>query len=299
MNEENKTILENEVQSENVVQQENQVVAETQTVNEYSAVPENSNDVISENKPRGKSKSQFVTGLSTSIVTVVAAALVGITTLLNVSMNAEFTPDTTYADGNIKYVVNVENMTEKETLKTYLYEGDTLIDTIELVDEDGDGVITGAIPVDTEAITQKLAEGDNVRIQYRLTLAGIVGLDVERTFDSYVINIDKFESSIEDVEMWCSCQVNGYYNFKINFSDPLGKFTDFEAYIEDGEGNIATCEFTDDLHEAQKIFVNQLQTAKCKLFIKYKENGVETFIQFNNTDDEDSEVKDNYKNITL
>jgi hypothetical protein len=112
-----------------------------------------------------------------------------------------------------------------------------------------------------------------------------------------LFKIDKFLSTINSVEMWCQCGVDGCYHFIIDFDDPLEKFTHFEAWIEDEKGNITTCEFSSDLHAEQKIFVGNMVTSRCKLYIKYLENGEEAFIQFTNGDDDSQ--KDNFKIINL
>jgi len=296
----------NKIVQENEIQQENQFIRDNEPFKEMSAQSEfsssgNENNQMNEQEvvEKPKSKKNFLSSLSSGVITVVAAATVGITTLLNVSLNAKFNDELTkYDDGKIQYSIDVSNLTDKETLRLYFYEDKELIDTIILVDEENDGIIDGEIQVDTNAIQNKLDQGDNVRIEYRLDLKGDVGLNVERSFDSYVFRIDKFYSSIDSVDMWCQCNVDGCYHFQINFSDPLGKFTNFEAWIEDEKGNIAKCEFSDDLHAEQKIFVGNMTTSRCKLYIKYIENGEETYIQFSN-DPENEEQKDNFKNINL
>ena len=301
MAEENKIIPENNPQNEEVNFAENTAIDENQTQSESMTARESNETNTEWQEPPKKSKRSFLSGLSTALVVVVAASVVGITNLLNVSMNAQFVDEATkYLDGKIQYEINVANMTDKESLNAYLYEGDELIETIPLVDEDADGVISGKIILDKETIQAKLDAGDNVRVEYRIDLKGIVGLNVERFYDSYKFQIDKFSSSIESVDMWCSCGVDGYYNFQINFTDPLEKFRNFEAYIEDEKGNVSTCVFTDDLHEAQRIFVNNLFGSRCKLYIKYLENGEEAFIKFSNSPDgSETEQKDDYKIINL
>jgi len=296
----NKIIPENQVQQENIKILDNAPINEMSKQSEFSTNSNETNQMNEqENVERPKSKKSFLASLSSSVIVVVAAATVGITTLLNVNLNATFNDELTkYDDGKIQYSIDVTNLTDKETLKLYFYEDKELVDTIILVDEENDGVIDGEILVDTEAIQNKLDQGDNVRVEYRLDLKGDVGLNVERSFDSYVFRIDKFLSSIDSVDMWCQCNIDGCYHFQINFSDPLGKFTDFEAWIEDEKGNIARCEFSDDLHAEQKIFVGDMTTSRCKLYIKYIENGEEAFIQFSN-DPENEEQKDIFKIINL
>lgn len=297
----NKNIPENELQNENQAISENSAIGEANDQVEYATATEVDSEEPKSNESTKGKKNSFVAGLSTSLIAVVASVVVGMTNLLNVGLNATFNDEATqYIDGKIQYSITVENLTEKETLKIYLYEDGEIVETYDLVDEENDGIIDGEIYVDAEKIQEKLDAGDNVRVEYRLDLKGMVGLNVERAFDSYVFQIDKFVSEIESVDMKCQCNIDGCYHFKINYSDPLGKFENFEAWIEDEQGNIAVCEFSDDPHEEQKIFVNDLTSSRCKLYIKYLENGVETFIQFsNNVDGSESDQKDNFKIINL
>ena len=300
MSELNKKIPENQIQQEQIDIRDNAPIEEMTAQNEFvAAQDENNQPKEQETVERPKNKKNFLSSLSTSLIVVVAAAVVGITNLLNVNLNATFNDELTkYVDGIIQYSIDVKDLTEKESLKLYLYEDQELIETFALVDEENDGIIDGEIIVDKEKIQAKLDQSENVRVEYRLDLKGNVGLNVERAFDSYVFQIDKFYSTIDSVDMHCECSVDGCYHFLINFSDPLGKFTEFEAWIEDENGNIATCEFSDDLHAEQKIFVGNMTTSRCKLFIKYLENGEEAYIMFSNDLDENAQ-KDNFKIINL
>lgn len=300
MNGLNNTDYLNDKQTEVSKQKEVQKISEAQNAKEFNVIPNNSNEIAAQKQQQTtaqtvKTKQSFVTGLATSVVAAVAAVVVGVVSLLNVGLNAKFSSETTYRDGWIYYVVQVENWDEESRLRICINEDEYF----ELWDEDGDGLIEGEIPLDVEAIQHQMEGKDNVRVQYRLDLKADVGLDLERTYDSYVVQLDKFTSSIQDVDMWCTCQEDGYYNFQIHYDDPLGKFSGFEAYIEDGNGNIAYCEFTENPHDAQHIFVNQLEGSRCRLFIRYFENGEETFIRFDNEQEDGTVTNDNYKEITL
>ena len=117
-----------------------------------------------------------------------------------------------------------------------------------------------------------------------MNLRGLVGLDVERLFDRYVVSIDKFTSHFDDIEWHCECSVDGYFYFKMNFEDDGDLFSDFEAYIVDNfyenatssdeqENHISRCTFSDNLHDEQRIFVENLQGSQGKLVIKYNKDG--------------------------
>ena len=183
-------------------------------------------------------------------------------------------------------------MTEKETLTAYLYRGENKIDEISLVDEDGDGNIAGSFILNEEELSQieqVTSANENASILYRIDLKGVVGLNVERAFDSYVVKINKMISVFESVDTECRCGVDGNFYFTMNYTDNGGQFSDFVAYIEDNFGNRSECVFAIDneggYHNEQKIYVLGLSGSTGKLTIEYKINGSEeTTYAFNNDD---------------
>ena len=283
----NRKAPEFERQVENKTVNENLFVAENKTFNENVRVKENIEfDGKSLKKPgKTKARNKALSVLTTSLVGVVGLVVAGMTNLINIKLKAEF-DKVEYQDGRINYAINVENLTEKEYLVIYPERDGKKLDGIKLVDEDGDGYIAGSFDVDTEYIQKQQELFDNVSVKYVVNLRGLVGLDVERLFDRYVVIIDQFTSEFEDVEGYCNCGVDGYYYFKMNFKDDGGLFSNFEAYIIDDfydendvtgekEKHIAYCTFSDNLHDEQKIFVLDLQGSRGTLVIKYNKEGVE------------------------
>ena len=220
--------------------------------------------------------------LSAGLVGVVSLALVGVTSLVNVKMKAKFDENkVAYEEGKISYSLSVKDMTEKETLAIYVTRDGKKLEKIDLVDDDKDGLIEGKIDVDKAYIEEKFSSGKTENIQYKLDLKGIVGLDVERHFDSVKVNIDQIVSNFYYVEGHCNCGVDGYYYFTMVFEDLEHIFSDFKAYIvddyyseslsdEEKAKHIAYCKFSDNLYEEQKIYVKDLGTSHGKLVIKYR-----------------------------
>jgi len=287
----NKPAPEFNPQAENKVIKENLFVVENKPVLENVEVKENLD--TTQNKPQpGKlnkaKKNKALGALSASLAGTIALVLTTMTSLVNVKMKAEFN-DVVYEDGLLKYSINVKDMTEKETLTLYPARDNKSLEKISLVDEDGDGLIEGAIEIDKEYIAKRLDSGENVNIKYVLNLKGMVGLDIERAFDRWVVRIDKQTSKFESVSYHCECGVDGYFYFTMNFEDDNQLFTDFEAWIEDAfyedavttaeqEQHMAKCTFTENLHDEQRIFVDHLTGSAGKLFIKYKSDGVDTYV---------------------
>ena len=274
-------------QVENKVTSENLFAAENKTISENIKVKENIEfDGKSLKKPgKTKARNKAISVLTTSLVGVVGLVVAGMTNMINIKLNAEF-DKVEYQDGKINYAINVSNITEKEYLIIYPERDGKKLDGIKLIDEDDDGYIEGSFDVDLEYIQKQQEMFDNVTVKYVVNLRGLVGLDVERLFDRYVVRIDKLTSEFEDVEGYCNCGVDGYYYFKMNFNDDGGLFSNFEAYIIDDfydendvtgekENHIAYCTFSDNLHDEQRIFVLNLQGSRGKLVIKYNKEGVE------------------------
>ena len=287
----NKAAPEFSPQSENRVIKENLFAQENKIVAESVAAKENL-DTVGEKRPAGRlnkaKKNKALGVLSASLVGTIALVLTTMTNLVNVKMKAEFN-EVAYEDGLLKYSINVKDMTEKETLTLYPSRDNKSLEKISLIDDDGDGLIEGAIELDKQYIKDRLDSGENVNIKYVLNLKGMVGLDIERAFDRWVVRIDKQTSKFENVSYHCECGVDGYFYFTMNFEDDNALFTDFEAWIEDAfyedattdaerELHIARCAFTENLHDEQRIFVDGLTGSAGKLFIKYKTDGVDTYV---------------------
>lgn len=239
---------------------------------EYREFIEADDDPYNRSRINQEKKNQALSQLTGGMVATIAAVAVGVTNLINVNLNASFN-DVQYTDGAIVYEVAVEDAKEDNKLNLYFYDGDELVETYVLTDEDGDGLIGGSIALDTQEIETRLAADGSVSIPYRLTLKGEVGLDVERSFDSYLVKIDKMVSQFEGLEGACRCSVDGCYHFKMNFEDDGGLFTDFAAEIQDNYGNVAKCTFTDNLHEEQTIFVGNMRGVNAKLVVTYNADG--------------------------
>ena len=278
---------ENKVIKENLFAKENKPVSEIVTAKETLDTTQNRPQPGKLNKAK---KNQAIGALSAGLVGTIALVLTTMTSLVNVKMKAKIDQEKLlYEDGVIKYTVYVENMTEKETLTLYPSQDNKAMPKIPLEDPDGDGVIEGQIEVDNEYIANKLASKPNVIVTYGFKLKGMVGLDIERPFDSCGIKIEKQTSEFDSVAYHCECGVDGYFYFTMNFTDDNQLFTDWEAWIEDAfyEDAITTsekaqhtakCNLTENLHDEQRIFVDGLTGSAGTLFIKYKANGVDTYV---------------------
>ena len=283
----NRKILEFNAQSENKVTRETVFAAENKSAKENVSVKENLefDGKSSRKTDKIKSRNKALSIMTSSLVGVIGLVVAGMTNLVNIKYHADF-EKVKYVDGEIQYSINVKDLTAKENLTIYQSRDTKKLDPIRYEKLDmKEGVIEGIIPVDQDYIQRQLEASDNVTIKYVLELRGLVGLDVERLFDRWVVRIDKFTSTFDSVEGYCNCGVDGYYYFTMNFEDDGGLFSNFEAYIiddfyesareEEKSKHIAYCEFSENLHEEQRIFVLDLQGSRGTLVIKYNKDGVE------------------------
>ena len=294
INEENQTIEFNP-SLDNVENFEIAAIDEVALVNEAANDEQESKD----NSRETRKKRDISSFMSSTLTAAVASVVVGVTTLLNVNMNASMAvSDYDFPTGNLAYSIEIENMSENESLSLYLYKDGELIEEREIVDEGNDGIEEGFFVLDKESIDRNLEENTNYKTEYEMKLIGVVGLDVEREFDSYKTVIEKHTAEIYGVSMECKCAIDGYFHFQIDYDDPMDALTDFEAYIIGDNGTVRSdCVFTEDYHEEQKIYVSNIIESNAQIYISYVERGTgeRVFLTFDNGNIE----KDNYKEITL
>ena len=238
--------------------------------------------------------------LTTSLVGVVGLVVAGMTNLVNIKLKAKF-EEVEYRDGKIAFSINVSNLTEKEYIVIYPERDTKQLEEVKYYLADAqDGYIHGSLDVDSDYVKRQLDAVENGVVKYVLNLRGLVGLDVERLFDRYVVKIEKVtESKFEDVTGYCNCGVDGYYYFTMNFEDEAGHFSNFKAYITDSvydelvnggaseeelARHIVYCQSDENTnwHEEQRIFVLDLQGSKGTLVIEYdkEDNGEVEHMKF-------------------
>ena len=128
-------------QVENKVASENYFARENETVLENVEAKENL-DTVGKAKQPNKNKKKNLSILSAGLVGIVSMALIGVTSLVNVKMKAQFDDQkVVYEEGKISYSLTVKEMTEKETLSIYVTRDGKKLNKIELVDDDKDGLI--------------------------------------------------------------------------------------------------------------------------------------------------------------
>lgn len=275
--------VENKVTHENVFAAENKTAKENLNFKENYELDGKSHKKAEKTRARNKAMSV----LTTSLVGVVGLVVAGMTNLVNIKLKAKF-EEVEYRDGKIAFSINVSNLTEKEYIVIYPERDTKQLEEVKYYLADAqDGYIHGSLDVDSDYVKRQLDAVENGVVKYVLNLRGLVGLDVERLFDRYLVKIEKVtESKFEDVTGYCNCGVDGYYYFTMNFEDEAGHFSNFKAYITDSvydelvnggaseeelARHIAYCQSDENTnwHEEQRIFVLDLQGSKGTLVIEY------------------------------
>lgn len=276
LDEYNKPVAEFNSQKENVNITENKPVLENKVVDENVPVKETLDTRSSEkptNKMNQKKKEHALSTLSAGVVGAVGIAAFGITSMINVKMSANFN-NVEFIDSSLVLSVDVKEMTSENTLTAYVYEESKQIRIISLEDEDNDGKIEYKVELDKDHLNEVLGGDGEHEIKYRVDLKGIVGLNVERSFDSYVVRVNHVCSKFNSLYGQCHCKADGRYHFYIDYEDDFGLIEFTSARIEDKFGNVSKCTFTTNLHDEQTIYVLDLQGSKGTLIVEYTMNGV-------------------------
>lgn len=143
-------------------------------------------------------------------------------------------------DTEIGYVVNVEKFTD--SLKLVVYNDFTRREC-ELSEGDNEGSVEGLKP------------------QMKYTVAVVThGAFGEQAVSEKTIYTQKMLppkiTEWRGITYECTCDVDGYFHFTMDFVDELGIWKVFYAALIDEYGNGAQCEFTEDLHGDQVIDVS-------------------------------------------
>ena len=279
---ENSFFKENELEKENQVFKENVPAKENTEAKEYSDSNLSYEEQVKKSKIDQNKKKKALGILTGSLTAIIAGTVFGMTNYLNVKMTANIS-NFVYEDSKVSCLINVQDMTDKETLNMYVYEDNNLVDggkNIYKVDDFVENKLPFVYLIDPDHIKELLKTAPNKQVIYRFDLKGVVGLNVEREYDSYILKIDEVKQSEEiKVTGECTCSIDHCYNFTLDFVDSYNLYYDFEAYIEDSFGNTSYCSWENDVHETQKINVLDLVGSKATLHISYSCKGQEERIK--------------------
>lgn len=170
-------------------------------------------------------------------VAVAAVAVVGVVSVsASADISAEFV-SLEATESAISYTVEVEGDTDTE-LVVY---NDFTRRTVTLSNGENVGEVTGLV--------------SDMKYTVAVVYDGTFG---EKTVIETSIRTDKYAAPVTElysVEHVCTCNVDGYFHFTLDFSDENGYWSEFAASLTDGYGNVSYCEFTGDAYEEQVIDV--------------------------------------------
>lgn len=189
-------------------------------------------------KNRAKTISKHISTVLTSAVALVAVVCIIEPYYSSDSTTVDFA-ETIVTDTSVSYHIVLENWSGKE-YEVVLYNDFTSR---------------------TEAITEDnhIGEQDNLKPNMSYHLAVVNGT---KTLAEISIKTMKTEdmpvTKLESVSCSCACSLDGTFHFQMSFIDENNWWTDFCATLEDEDGNISSCTFSDDLTELQTIPVTDI-----------------------------------------
>lgn len=186
-------------------------------------------------RKQSKKSGRITTFLTSATAIAVLGAAV---TVPKTSASAEIA-EVWATDTQIGYVVNVEEFTD--SLKLVVYNDFTRREC-ELSEGENEGSVEGLKP----------------QMKYTIAVVTHGAFGEQSVSEKTVYTQKELPPKVTEwrgVTHECTCDVDGYFHFTMDFVDELEIWTVFYAVLIDEYGNIAECEFTSDLHGEQLIDV--------------------------------------------
>lgn len=256
----------NENKEQNQSAREFSESAEYRSPQEFGVCKPNS-DVKEDNAENGgarkqskaKSKNRLGDALKAFCVAAVAVVTVSASTLFVKDVTAEII-SLSATDTSISYTVNVGGDDALELV----VKNDFTHRVEELTNGENTGEVGGLKP--------------NMQYTVAVVYQSAAG---ERTVAEDVVRTEKYAvaeplSAFYSIKHGCTCNVDGYFHFTLDFTDENGYWTDFAASLKDGYGNTSDCVFTDDLHAEQSIDVALkagLKGTRAQFTLSFKTDG--------------------------
>ena len=189
-----------------------------------------------ESKPKKSSSSRRNSKLLQTLSAFAAIAVVaGAAVALPSDDVSASIKETFVTDTSVEYAVFVE---EGEGLNLVLY-NDFTRRSVALKKGENSGLFTN------------LKE----EMDYTLAVVGNFGFGEKKIAKTSVKTLPPLITEWHGLTHECTCDVDGYFHFNMDFVDENGYWTKFRAWLKDENGNLSYCEFGEDLHGDQKIDV--------------------------------------------
>lgn len=231
-------------------------------------------DLQSENNENAQTirpkRKNYTTIAATAIVGVVGLGVIASSGLINLNMDGSIN-EISYVDNKLVYDIDVNDVNKDNSIYFEIYDNGKSVMKYDVISKENfDGNRKGEFPLDELDI---LSKDLTLGLKYTVRLKGDTGL-IDRTYDSWVLEIEGVSSEFNGALLTCDCAVSGYLLIDIDFKDDYGVYSDFEATLVDSSNVSRECVFSDNLHETQKIFVLDLAGGEATFTLRYKENGV-------------------------
>ncbi len=190
-------------------------------------------------KACGKNVAGTVSNIVKSFFAVAVVAAVTVTSAVTTNnVSAEFV-SLAATDAAVSYTVNVKGDTDAELVVF----NDFTRREVALENGENTGEVSGLKP--------------NMKYTVAVVYQSAVG---ERTVIQDSVYTEKYAvaeplSAFYSISHECTCNIDGYFHFTVDFTDENGYWSDFTASLEDEYGNTSYCAFTDDIREEQSIDV--------------------------------------------
>ena len=210
---------------------------------------------------------------ATAVVAFVSYSVISSSGLINLTMDAKIN-SVEFVDDGLDYDINVIDVKISNKIYFSILYNDEQVMKYDVDIKNNDtysGALTGHFSFSDIDLEKELDDADG-NLEYTVRLCGNTGL-VDRTYDSWIVEIDSLESEFKSVTYEYQYDTTGYFVFQMDYVDNYSQFSDFMATLSDSSGHVSYCKFTNNYHDEQKISVIGIDSlAKFTISINFNES---------------------------
>ena len=210
---------------------------------------------------------------ATAVVAIVSYSVISSSGLINLTMDAKIN-SVEFVDDGLDYDINVIDVKISNKIYFSILYNDEQVMKYDVDIKNNDtysGALTGHFSFSDIDLEKELDDADG-NLEYTVRLCGNTGL-VDRTYDSWIVEIDSLESEFKSVTYEYQYDTTGYFVFQMDYVDNYSQFSDFMATLSDSSGHVSYCKFTNNYHDEQKISVIGIDSlAKFTISINFNES---------------------------
>ena len=210
---------------------------------------------------------------ATAVVAFISYSVISSSGLINLTMDAKIN-SVDFVDDGLDYDINVIDVKISNKIYFSILYNDEQVMKYDVDIKNNDtytGALTGHFAFSDIDLEKELDDADG-NLEYTVRLCGNTGL-VDRTYDSWIVEIDSLESEFKSVTYEYQYDTTGYFVFQMDYVDNYSQFSDFMATLSDSSGHVSYCKFTNNYHDEQKISVIGIHSlAKFTISINFNES---------------------------